>query len=178
MLIMIFKVIFFLGIYVYLLSCCRAMRSVKSDRRNHNPQKTKDMKYDIQPRKGLGDLAFGMPVEEIVRLIGNASEVESIENAADEPTTVLHYEEGMTIFCEGENPTLTCIDITNEDCTLFGKQIFDMNEREIVRLMVDNQYFEQDADNEDWGERRIGFPEGNIDFFFEDDELMSVIIGK
>lgn len=136
------------------------------------------MKYDIQPRKGLGDLSFGMPVEEIVRLIGNADEVESIENAADEPTTVLHYDKGLTIFCEGESPTLTCIDITNEECTLFGKKVFEMNEKEIVRLMVDNNYYEQDADNEDWGERRIGFPEGNIDFFLEDDELMSVIIGR
>ena len=52
-----------------------------------------------------------------------------------------------------------------------------MGEKEIVRLMVDNQYFEQDIDNEVWGERRITFGEGNIDFYFEDDELLSVIIG-
>ena len=53
-----------------------------------------------------------------------------------------------------------------------------IEQKEIVRLMVDNHYFEQDVDNEVWGERRITFNEGNIDFFFEDDELMSVIIGK
>ena len=132
---------------------------------------------DIQPRKGIGELLFDMPIEDIVAIMGKADEVESIENAADVPTTVLHYD-GLTLFCEGEDPVLSCIDIDNDGCTLFGKQIFDMNEKEIVRLMVDNHYYEQDVDDEDWGERRISFAEGNIDFFFEDDELMSVIIGK
>ena len=90
----------------------------------------------------------------------------------------MRYGDDVSLFFEGDNPTLTCIDIANEDCTLFGKEVFDMNEKEIVALMVSNNYFEQDADTEDWGERRISFPEGNIDFFFEDDELMSIIIGK
>ena len=43
--------------------------------------------------------------------------------------------------------------------------------------MVENKYFEQDVDNEDWGERRVTFNEANIDFYFEDEELQSVIIG-
>lgn len=136
------------------------------------------MNLSILPKQGLGDLRFDMPIEDVVHLLGNADEVESIDNAADETTTVLHYEDGLTLFCEGENPVLSCIDISNEEATLFGKKVFDLAEKEIVRLMVDNQYFEQDADMEDWGERRISFPEGNIDFYFEDGELTSVIIGK
>ena len=137
------------------------------------------MTFDIHIKQGIGDLKFDMPVEEVVAILGEADEVETIDNAIDETTTVLRYHDSLTLFFEGPyNPTLSCIDITNEDATLFGKEIFDMNEKEIVRLMVDNHYFEQDADNEDWGERRITFNEGNIDFFLEDDELMSVIIGK
>ena len=137
------------------------------------------MKYDIKPKEGLGELTFRMPVEEVVALIGNAQEVESIENATDEQTTVLHYtDKGITIFCEGDNPTLACIDVDNEECTLFGQKVFNMTEKEIVRLMVDHNYCEQDVDVEDWGERRITFPEGNIDFYFEDDELISIILGQ
>lgn len=136
------------------------------------------MTFDIHIKQGIGDLKFDMPVEEVVAILSEADEVETIDNAVDETTTVLRYHESLTLFFEGYNPILSCIDITNEDATLFGKEIFDMNEKEIVRLMVDNHYFEQDVDNEVWGERRITFNEGNIDFFFEDDELMSVIIGK
>ena len=136
------------------------------------------MNLEIRIKEGLGELRFNMPVEDVVKILGNADEVENIENATDEPTTVLHYNDlGLTLFCEGENPTLACIDVDNEDCTLFGKEVFDMDERAIVKLMVSNNYTEQDADEEDWGERRITFPEGNIDFYFDDGELVSIILG-
>ena len=136
------------------------------------------MDLTIELKKGLGAIAFGMPVEEVVRLMGIADEVENIDNAADESTTVLRYNDlGLTLFCEGENPTLACIDISNEDCTLFGAHVFDMDERELVSLMVKNGITEQDVDDEDWGERRVTFNEGNIDFYFDKGELVSIILG-
>ena len=137
------------------------------------------MDYIINIKRGLGDITFGMPVEEVVALLGEAEEVECMENAADETTTILHYNDGdITLFFEGENPTLECIDLSAETATLFGEKIFDKGEKEIVQLMVKNNYFEQDADEEAWGERRISFGEGNIDFFFEDDELLAVVYGS
>lgn len=137
------------------------------------------MKYEIKLKEGLGDIRFDMPVEEVVSLMGDAEEVESMDNATDETTTILHYEDGgITLFFEGENPTLQCIDISLEDSSLFGEQVFDFNEKEIVQLMVKNKYFEQDAEEEAWGERRISFGEGNIDFFLEDDELLAIVYGK
>lgn len=136
------------------------------------------MEQDIYIHKGLGNLLFQMPVEEVVTLLGNADDVENIDNAADEPTTVLHYNDlGLTLFFEGENPTLACIDTCNEEATLFGTDIFNLDERSIVKLMVQNNYTEQDADQEDWGERRISFPEANIDFYFDEGELVSIILG-
>ena len=136
------------------------------------------MTLDIHINQGIGDLKFDMPVEDVVAILGQADEVETIDSATDENTTVLRYHDSLTLFFEGDNPVLSCIDITDEEAMLFGKEVFDLNEKEIVKLMVDNQYFEQDIDNEDWGERRISFNEGNIDFYLEDDEQMSIIIGK
>lgn len=136
------------------------------------------MKLEIKIHQGIGDIYFDMPVEEVVDIMGQPEEVENIDNATDETTTVLRYDEGLTLFFEGENPLLSCIDISNEETTLYGKQLFTMNEKSIVKLMVDNGLFEQDVDDEDWGERRVTFNEGNIDFYFEDNQLMSVIIGK
>ncbi len=137
------------------------------------------MDLNIIIKQGIGDLKFHMPVEETVALLGTSDEVENIDNAADEPTTVLHYNNlGLTLFFEGENPTLACIDTCNEETTLFGTNIFDLEERDIVKVMVQNNYTEQDADEEDWGERRISFPEGNIDFYFDEGELVSIILGE
>ena len=133
---------------------------------------------EILIKQGLDELKFNMPIEEAVSLLGLANEVENIDNAADESTTVLRYTElGLTLFFEGENPTLACIDIANEDCTLFGKKPFNLDERQLVQLMVKNKYTEQDVDEEDWGERRVSFPEGNIDFYFDEGELVSIIWG-
>lgn len=137
------------------------------------------MKYDIKIKEGLGDIHFDMPIEEVVAVLGEPDEVETVDNATDETTTLLHYDDGdLTIFFEGESPTLQCIDISKTDSMLFGKPIFEFNEKEIVQLMVSNNYFEQDADEEAWGERRISFGEGNIDFFLEDDELVAIVYGK
>ena len=136
------------------------------------------MAHEILIKQGYGDIRFDMPVEEVVARIGDASEVENIDNAEGESTTVLRYGSGMTLFFEGENPALACIDIADDDATLFGKEIFGMKEKEVVQLMVANQYYEQDVDNEDWGERRVSFNEGNIDFFFDGGEMVSIIIGK
>ena len=137
------------------------------------------MNHTIRVKEGLGDIHFGMAVEDVVAMVGEAEEVECVENALDEPTTVLHYEEHcLTLFFEGENPVLKCIDLSLEDSTLFGEKPFEKSEKEIVRLMVENNYYEQDADNEAWGERRISFNEGNIDFFFDHDELTSIVFGE
>lgn len=137
------------------------------------------MEQVIKIKEGLGNIRFDMPVEEVVSILGEAEEVESVENALDEPTTILHYNDGLlTLFFEGENPVLSCIDTSDESCTLFGADIFEMDEKSIVSLMVKNEYFEQDIEEEAWGERRITFSEGNIDFFFEKDELLAVVYGK
>ena len=136
------------------------------------------MNLAIAVKQGIGELRFAMPVEDVTALLGKPDEVENIDNAADEPTTVLRYNDlGFTLFFEGENPVLACIDVANEECTLFGKEVFDMDERQIVELMVKNGYAEQDVDEEDWGERRVSFPEGNVDFFLDDGELVSIVMG-
>lgn len=137
------------------------------------------MEQNIIIKQGIGDIRFDMPVEEVVALMGTPNEVEEIDNAADETTTVLRYlDDGVTLFFEGENPCLQCIDVDNEEYTMFGENVFDLSEKEIVQLMVRNKYCEQDIEDEVWGERRVSFGEANVDFFFDGDELVSISIGK
>ncbi|MCR5065170.1 MAG: hypothetical protein K6A67_05310 [Bacteroidales bacterium] len=137
------------------------------------------MEHVINIKGGFGEIVFGMPVEDVVSMIGEADEIECMENAMDEPTTILHYEDGgLTLFFEGDSPTLQCIDLSLDDSKLFGRRIFEMQEKDIVRLMVENNYCEEDADEEAWGERRISFGEANVDFFFDGGELVSVVYGS
>lgn len=136
------------------------------------------MNLEIKIKEGLGDLRFGMTEEQIKAIMSHPDEVEHIENAADEPTTVMHYNDlGITLFLEKEPQVLACIDIANDECTLFGKEVFCLDERALVKLMVANDFAEQDVEQEDWGERRVSFTRGNIDFYFDDGEMTSIIMG-
>ena len=91
---------------------------------------------------------------------------------------MLRYNDlGLTLFFEGENPVLACIDICNEESEMLGEQVFEMEEPALVQLMVKNGYTEEDVDDEDWGERRVSFPEANVDFFFDEGELVSITLG-
>lgn len=124
-------------------------------------------------------MKYDMPVEEVCHLLGEADEVENINNVADEATTVLHYNlHNVTLFFEGNEPRLQCMDISNHDCLLFGKRLFDMRKKELVAMMVEHKYLEQDMDKEEWGEERISFLDGNVDFYFQGERLVSVIAGK
>lgn len=137
------------------------------------------MQYTIDIKKGLGDIQFGMSVDQVVNIMGPAEDVETIDNAVDEMTTVLHYCDGLlTLFFEGDLPELSCIDTSVDTCTLFDQPVFELEEKEIVQIMVEHNYCEEDADEEAWGERRISFGEGNVDFFFDEGELTSIVYGK
>ena len=135
------------------------------------------MDFTIKLHQGLGELTFGMPIEAIIERIGAADETEAMENAIDEPTTLLHYE-SMTLICEGNDPILTCIDISDDEATLFGEKLFGKSEAEITSLMKANGVNDADTETEDWGERRVSFDSANIDFYFEQGELSSITLGK
>lgn len=137
------------------------------------------MDYTINIKKGIGELLFGMSVDDVKHLLGEPTEIENIDNGMDEETLVLHYDElGLTLFFEGEPRLLNCIDTDNEETVLFGQKVYEMQEKEVAHLMVTNNYFAEDIETESWGERRVSFSEANVDFFFEDDELVSIVFGK
>lgn len=137
------------------------------------------MDFTIELKKGIGNLMFGMTVENVKQVLGEPTEMETIDNGMEEETLVLHYDDqNLTLFFEGETKLLDCIDTDNEETILFGQKIYAMDEKEIAQLMISNNYFAEDIETESWGERRVTFIEGNIDFFFEKDELMSVVFGK
>lgn len=50
------------------------------------------MKAEINPKQGFGELVFGQGVEQTMKIMGKASEVEQIGEEVEMPTTVLHYD--------------------------------------------------------------------------------------
>lgn len=137
------------------------------------------MDYIIKLHTGINSITFGMSPNNIENILGKADETESIDNAEDTKTLIWNYfNTGLTLFFEGEEPRLELIDICNEDTILFEEYAFDLSEKEIISLMKANNSKQMEEENEDWGEKCVSFPNENIDFYFENGELVSISLGK
>ncbi len=134
----------------------------------------------IELRKGYGDLLFGQTMEQVFEIIGKPSEVEQIGEEVEMPTTVLHYDEqGLSLFFETDDvESLVCVNIESENMILFGERIVGKSTKQIEQLLKDNGIKDIESDKEEWGEERLGSESFSIDFYFANDKLESVTIGR
>jgi len=133
---------------------------------------------EIKPKQGLGELRFGEIPENVAKLIGEPGSVEEITTDDDLKTTILTFENGITIFLEGlVEPVVSNFDIDNHESTLFGKKVFEMQEKAIIELMASNGYTVIEKEEEEWGETRLTFEDALLDFYFEDGNVVAVSWG-
>ncbi|MBA3900439.1 MAG: hypothetical protein H0X62_09560 [Bacteroidetes bacterium] len=134
-----------------------------------------NVNLEIKPMNGLGELSFGMVAEDVIKIAGPAEEIEKIDDDQVK-TTIWHYwTKGLSLFFDEENNLkLSSIEVDNTNATIFGKSAFEMNESEITELMKSNGFNEIDAEEQEWGEKRVSFDDAMVDFYFEEDELVSI----
>lgn len=132
--------------------------------------------FKIEPLKGYGELQFGMPIDDVVEILGQPTNQEEIESAYEEDShvIVLDYEDhDFSAYFEGNTAMkLTNFYTFNEKSELFGAKIFDLNKDEVIELMKQNGYEEYNEDNEDGD--CVTFDELNIDFYFDNNQLVEV----
>ena len=137
----------------------------------------KTINMEIKLLEGLDDIEFGATAEDVAEIFGKPDEIEELEEDDDELKTVIwsFNDNGVTLFFDGEEPKLfSCVETDNKNTTLFGKKIFDMKSQEIIDMMLAHGFEEVDEDTEEWGEKRLSFDEALIDFYFENDEMVTV----
>ncbi len=139
----------------------------------------KKLTLEIKPKIGFGELEFGDTTEKLTSFLGEAEEIENIEEIEDDAdfnTVILNYWSiGITVFFEGvEKSVISCFETDNPEATLFGKRIFELNEKEVIELMNANGFTEIESEIEEEGEKRLSFDQALIDFFFEDDVLAAI----
>ncbi len=135
---------------------------------------------EINPLKGFGSIRFGATRNEIQEKFGEPGEIEKLEGESDESDAEAwnYWEIGHTFFFEKDSDyRCTCVETDNDEVKLFGKEVFLMSEDQIIKLMNDNGFTELDTENEEWGERRVSFNDAVMDFYFEDENLVSVSWG-
>ena len=131
---------------------------------------------EIKPNIGFGEITFGSTKDEIVKIVGKPEESEELSEDDEFYAVACNYwDEGYTLFFEGEDHAIfSCVETDNASSVLFGKQIFKLNEKDIVDLMKKNGFKELETEVETWGEKRVSFEDALIDFYFDHDKLVSV----
>ena len=137
-------------------------------------------KLEIRPLVGFGELKFGADQSDVENYIGEPQEIEDLPGEADESDAEVwnYWDQGHTIFFEKDmSNKCTCFETDNDEAVLFGKNVFELNEKQIIELMETNGYREIDTEDEEWGERRVSYSDAVMDFYFEEDKLISVSWG-
>ena len=113
-------------------------------------------------------------------LLGKADE----ENVIDEKGLIYadvwtYFKNELTLFFEYDpEPHLANIEISDPEAILFDSKIIGKSDSEIIDLMSLNNYKTYDSDSEPWGEKSISFGNGLVDFYFENQKLISVCLSR
>lgn len=136
----------------------------------------KEFKKSIEPREGYGEIKFGDTSESVVNYLGEADDIENIEDDDDFSTVILYYwDMGITVFFEGkEKSVISCIEVENPDSTLFGERIFEFSEVEAIALMKKHGYEVAETEMEETGEKRVSYDDALLDLFYTDNKLVAV----
>ncbi len=137
-------------------------------------------KIEILPLTGVNELRFGSTKEDIVDVIGATDQFEIIEEDEEVFTEMYTYPEYQaSLFFEGNETEMifTSCDTENKEVYLFDNKIFEQSEAEITQLMKEHNFNDIEIDEEEWGEKRISFHDAMMDFYFKDEELISITWG-
>lgn len=136
--------------------------------------------FTIQPLKGYGEIPFGMTLDETVKKLGMPDFYEELSDMEETGNRSIFYEYEeleTNIYFEGVTKSVVaCFETENEEATLYGEKVFNLNKEAIIVLMKEHGFKELEEENED-EELRVSFEDGLIDFFFEDDMLTAVSWG-
>ena len=136
--------------------------------------------FTIKPMKGYGEIPFGMTLDETVKLLNMPDFYEELSDMEETGNRSIFYEYDAiqtNIYFEGiTKSVVACFETENEEATLFGEKVFDLDKDEIIDLMKSKGFKELEEENEN-DELRVSFEDGLIDFFFEDEMLTAVSWG-
>jgi len=132
----------------------------------------------VKPLNGIGSLKFGASKKEVEAYLGEPQEVETIPGDEDFADVEVwsYWELGHSVYFEEEfEGRFTNFETDNEAASLFGKKIFELKEKEIIDLMAANGFSDYEIVNGDeFEEKRISFYDAQVDFVFEEDDLVQV----
>ncbi len=130
---------------------------------------------EIKPKTGFGEIEFGEYLDNIVTLLGEAEEIDTIEEDEEMNMLILHYWElGFSVIFEGSAKQIVSgFETDHPDATMFEHKVIGMAEEEIIKLMRENGLTEYETEMEA-EDKRISYDDEMLDFYFRDNKLVYV----
>ena len=136
--------------------------------------------FAIEPLKGYGEIPFGMTLNEAVKMLGMPNFYEELNDMEETENRSIYYEYDdlqTNIYFEGiTKSVVACFETENENATLYGKKVFDLDQNAVIEMMKAKGFNELEQETED-GELRISFEDALIDFFFDEGGMTAVSWG-
>ena len=136
--------------------------------------------FTIVPLKGYGEIPFGMPLDDAVKVLNMPDFYEELNDMEETGNRSIYYEYDdiqTNIYFEGiTKSVVACFETENDNATLYGKKVFDLKKDEVIKLMKANGFIDLSEENED-DEMRVSFEDALIDFFFDEDQMTAVSWG-
>lgn len=129
---------------------------------------------------GFPDIKFGASMEEVTAAFGSAGETDMVDENEETDVVIWHYwDMGISVFFEQEAGfCFSSAEVSNENTTIWGKKVFDMNKDEIKALFEEHNFKEIETETHEWGEERLSIIDAMVDCYFEQGNLVSVNFGK
>lgn len=130
---------------------------------------------EIRPKIGFGEIKFGEYLDNVISLLGEAEEIDTIEEDEEMNMLILHYWElGFSVIFEGTTKqVISGFETDHPDATMYGRKVIGMSEADIIQVMKENglRGYETEMEEED---KRVSFDDEMLDFYFRDNKLVFV----
>ncbi|WP_205501121.1 hypothetical protein [Rufibacter psychrotolerans] len=142
-------------------------------------QDREQLDNEIKLGYGIGDLRFGLSMDEVEDIMGEPEEVEeSTDEDEFEHKAWNYWDSGFSFYFDKEDDyRLSCIEIANPNVTLFGKKIFEMSLPEVEALFRQNGVQNVEKEKIENNVTCLSYEREMIDLYFEDGKLLAVNFG-
>jgi len=130
----------------------------------------------VKPRQGLCDLRFGASMPQAEMYFGKPEAIEHIDEIEEYKSIVWHYwKRGFSLFFDDSfRNTFSCVELDDQQTLLWSREVFKMDENEIVKLFKTQGYVDVDREEHKWGEKRVSLDDAMVDLYFENEVLISI----
>ena len=135
---------------------------------------------EIKVKEGLGDIKFLSSIEDVIKVLGEPTEDEAINEVDDSHhSRLLHYDHlGLSAsFDEEENWTLTSIAISEEEYNINGVNLIGLNKSDFlqkIQALNLGECQEEAFNEEDYESTVMNFDESHLTCWFENDKLQEI----